>query len=121
MSETKASVRGFHVKTAESTDLLETVGRSFVEGFGFAAEALTIDEAESHLERVPERFRGFAYEGAAMGFAVRDALPLGRSDLGTSFLAGRAKNHSYMVYVGAGWALARVPRRVWGKLELGDP
>jgi hypothetical protein len=120
-SNTRLSVRGFHEKNPESSDLLETVGRSFLKGFGYAAECRSTEEAEEGLEQIPERFRGFAYEGAAMGFAVRDALPMGRSDMGVQFLAGRGRHHSYMVYVGAGWALARVPRRAWRKLELGDP
>jgi hypothetical protein len=120
-SHTKLSVRGFHEKNPGSRDLLETVGRSFLAGFGYAAECRTIAEAEENLEQVPERFRGFAYEGAAMAFGVRDAMPLGRSDLGRGFLAGRGRHHSYMVHVGAGWAMARVPRRAWPKLELGDP
>ncbi len=32
------------------------------------------DDAEERLEKIPRQFRGFAYEGAGMGFAVRDAL-----------------------------------------------
>jgi enediyne biosynthesis protein E3 len=121
VSATSLAVRGFHEKNAEARDLLETIGRSFLQGFGYAAECRAVDEAAANLERVPERFRGFAYEGAAMGFAVRDALPLGRSDQGWRFLAGPAKHHSYMLYIGAGWAMARVPRRIWRKLELGNP
>ncbi len=121
VSNTKLSVRGFHEKSPEARDLLETVGRSFLEGYAYAAEAGKPQDAEIGLESVPERFRGFAYEGAGMGFAVRDALPLGRSDQGRRFLEGRAKDHSYMVYVGAGWALARIPRFTWPKIELGDP
>ena len=43
VSNTKISVRGFHEKNPEATELLETVGRSFLEGYAFAAEA-TIGE-----------------------------------------------------------------------------
>lgn len=120
-SETKLSVRGFHEKTPESRDLLETVGRSFLEGYAFAAEAGTTEEAEWQLEQIPRAWRGFAYEGAGMGFAVRDALPFGRGGRTVRFLGGRARDHSYMVYVGTGWAMARVPRFRWPKVELGDP
>lgn len=110
-SHTRLSVRGFHEKNPESRELLETVGLSFVSGFGYAAECRVVSEAVERLERIPERFRGFAYEGAAMAFGVRDALPLGRHDQGRSFLAGGGAPHSYMLHVGAGWAMARVPRR----------
>lgn len=121
LANTKLSVRGFHPKNAEAQELLETVGRSFLEGYGYAAESRTPDEAEVFLEQIPRQFRGFAYEGAGMGFAVRDALPFGRSGRNTRFLDGRATVHNYMIYVGVGWAMARVPRFTWPRLELGDP
>lgn len=113
MSETKPSVRAFHEKTAESTELLETIGRMFVTGYGYAAESRRPLDVEPLLEELPVRFRGFAYEGAAMGFAVRDGLPLGGRGGVRQFLTGRAAAHDYMVYVGVGWALARVPRFRW--------
>jgi len=100
---------------------LETVGRSFLQGYAYAAEARTPDEPERLLEQIPRQFRGFAYEGAAMGFAVRDGLPFGRGERTLRFLNGCAREHSYMVYVGTGWAMARVPRFRWSRLELGDP
>jgi enediyne biosynthesis protein E3 len=121
MANTKLSVRGFHEKDPAARDLLETVGRTFLEGYAHAAEARTPDEPERHLERIPRQFRGFAYEGAAMGFAVRDGLPFGRGGRTVRFLNGAAQPHSYMIYVGAGWAMARVPRFRWARLDLGDP
>lgn len=121
LSNTKVSVRGFYDKNPAAVDNLETVGRSFLEGYGYAAEARTPEEPEQALEQIPRQYRGFAYEGAAMGFAVRDALPFGRGGRTVAFLSGQARYHSYMVYVGAGWALARVPKFRWSRLELGDP
>lgn len=120
-SNAELSVRGFHRKNAEARELLETVGRSFLDGYAYAAEARTPDDAEQQLEQIPRRFRGFAYEGAAMGFAVRDGLPFGRTDRTARFLDGPGRAHSYMIYVGVGWAMARVPRFRWSKLDLGDP
>lgn len=58
ISETKMDVRGFHVKNESAGNLLETVGSSFLTGFGEAAEAATAQAAEHGLEQVPERFRG---------------------------------------------------------------
>ncbi|HEY3261200.1 MAG TPA: DUF1702 family protein [Pseudonocardiaceae bacterium] len=113
VSATRVDVRGFHEKSPESTQLLESVGRTFLEGFGYAAQARRPADAEEHLEQVPTRFRGFAYEGAAMGFAVRDGLPFGRHNHVERFLAGRGGAHSYLVYVGIGWAMARLPRFRW--------
>src|SRR5262249_30596908 len=48
-------------------------------------------------------------------------LPLGRTDHVTRFLGGRGNDHVYMVYVGVGWAMARVPRFRWRTLTAPDP
>lgn len=121
VSATRLDVRGFHEKTPAARELLETVGRTFLEGYAYAAEARTATDAEERLELVPTRFRGFAYEGAGMGFAIRDGLPLGGSHHVEDFLAGRGDDHIYMVYVGIGWAMARLPRFRWPSAESLDP
>ena len=110
MSETKLSVRGFTEKTPESRDLLEKVGESFLTGYAYAMEAGRPAEAEVPLEALPTYFKGFAYEGAGMALGVRDGLPFGSTRHVSDFLAGAATKHIYMVYVGVGWALPRVPR-----------
>lgn len=120
-SETEVSIRGFHVKDETSREILETVGRYFLRGYAYAAEAGRPVEAEEHLEQIPTRFRGFAYEGAGMGFAIRDGLPGGRHDHVETFLKGRARDHVYMVYVGVGWAMARLPRFRWPVVDVKDP
>ena len=121
VSATRLDVRGFPVKDAASKDLLETVGRTFLHGYALAAEASDPLDAEAGLEQVPTRFRGFAYEGAGMGFAVRDGLPGGRRDHTPRFLRGRADAHVYMVYVGIGWAMARLPKFRWPDSRALDP
>ncbi|WP_037908736.1 DUF1702 family protein [Actinacidiphila yeochonensis] len=121
ISNTLLSVRGFHEKTPESREMLETVGAMFLTGYGHAAEAGSSEEARERLEQIPERFRGFAYEGAAMGFAVRDGLPLGGRGHTAAFVDGPARHHSYMAYVGVGWAMARLPRFRWRTLYAPDP
>ena len=121
MAETRLSTRGFHEKNPAARDLLETVGMSFLTGYGFAAEAAGPTDAESGLEQVPHEFRGFAYEGAAMACAVRDGLPFGHAHHVERFLTGRAAHHVYMVYVGVGWAMARVPRFRWSSMYTADP
>ena len=102
--------------------MLETIGRTFLTGYAYAAEARYAPDAEQRLEELPPPIRGFAYEGAGMGFAVRDALPFGGNQL-RRFLQGRAADHVYMVYVGVGLALARIPRIRWarGSVAAADP
>ncbi|MGC5310332.1 DUF1702 family protein [Micromonospora zamorensis] len=119
-SATRMDVRGFHVKSPEARTLLETVGGTFLDGYGIAAEARTPAAAEAPLATVPMRFRGFAHEGAAMAFAVRDGLRPGGRNV-ERFLAGAGADHIYMAYVGVGWAMARLPRIRWSTLHSPDP
>jgi enediyne biosynthesis protein E3 len=121
VSATRLDVRGFHVKSAVAKELLETIGGMFLTGYGYAAQASHPADAEAPLEELPTRFKGFAYEGAAMGFAVRDGLPFGRSDHFDRFMQGRGDAHVYMAYVGLGWAMARLPRFRWPDATRLDP
>ncbi|HYN97060.1 MAG TPA: DUF1702 family protein [Pilimelia sp.] len=120
-SQAALEKRGFHRKDAAAKDLLETIGAAFLGGYGDAVETDTTAALEERLETFPERFRGFAYEGAGMGLAVRDALPVGRSDRVAELLAGPGAPHVYMIYVGVGWAMARLPRFAWPKPAAYDP
>jgi hypothetical protein len=96
-------------------------GKMFLTGYGYGAEARSCAEAEERLEDIPRQFRGFAYEGAAMSFTLLDAIPLGGGGRFTSFLAGRASDHVYMAYIGAGWAMARLPAPLWSRITAPDP
>jgi hypothetical protein len=120
ISQTRLATRGFHVKSQEARERLETIGGTFLAGYAAAAEARSAAEAEASLERQPTGYRGFAYEGAAMGFAIRDALPGGGRHV-AELLSGRGDRHVYMAYVGVGWAMARLPRLLWSRLHAPDP
>lgn len=121
MSAASISKRGFHEKSPAARELLETVGKMFLTGYAYAAEARTVIETENRIEQLPQQYRGFAYEGAGMGYAVRDGLPFGSSHNVADFLASRAESHVYMVYVGVGWAMARLPRFRWAKVSSAVP
>lgn len=114
-------MRGFHEKSPEAKELLETVGRMFLLGYGLAAEAAVPEDVREPLDALPTQYRGFAYEGAGMGFAVRDGLPLGPTTYFRQFLAGPGDPHNYMAYVGLGWGMARLPRFRWPKGDRVDP
>ena len=122
VSATMLDVRGFHKKSPAAQELLEKIGSTFLTGYGYAAEARSPAAAEDRLEEIPSQFRGFCYEGAGMGFAMLDALPFGDGhDNIARFLGGRGNDHIYMVYVGIGWAMARLPRFRWPKIAPLDP
>jgi enediyne biosynthesis protein E3 len=121
VSETSIEKRGFHRKSPAAQELLETVGKMFLTGYGYAMEARTVTDAENRLEELPIRFKGFAYEGAGMAYTMLDQIPMGRRGHIDEFLAGRGDKHNYMIYVGIGWAMARLPRFLWPKPESVDP
>jgi enediyne biosynthesis protein E3 len=121
MKATQLSTRGFHEKSPAAKELLETVGKMFLTGYAYAAEARIPAEAEQHLEELPRQYRGFAYEGAGMGYAMRDGLPFGHTHHVADFLEGRGEHHVYMIYVGVGWALARLPRFRWAAVSANTP
>ncbi len=113
ISETFVSTRRFHDGGPEAREVLETVGSSFLTGLAAAAGARHVGEVDDELGGLPTRFKGFAYEGAGMGFALVDALTPGRPHRSAAFLAGPGEPHIYLAYVGIGWALARLPRPLW--------
>ena len=120
--ETSLDKRGFHKKSPAAQERLETVGKTFLGGYAHAVEARTLDDAEKSIERMPDWLRGFAYEGAAMGLAVLDGLPFGRSDNVRRLLERpRGDAYWYLIYVGIGWAMCRIPRFRWPKPASLDP
>jgi enediyne biosynthesis protein E3 len=119
--ETKPEVRGFHQKSPEASALLERVGTTFLTGYAYAVESRSVEEAEDKLELLEDRWRGFAYEGAGMGFAMLDGLPFGGGGRVDALLNGRGRRHIYMVIVGVGWAMARLPKARWAAIDVEDP
>jgi len=113
--------RGFRAGEASARERLEQVGRSFLQGYHAALEGLDPEVLASRLNQIETDFRGFAFEGAAMGLFLLDQLMPWSRDRLLRFLAGPGSPHVYMVYVGAGWALAQLRRGVRRALERFDP
>nr|WP_116244165.1 DUF1702 family protein [Nocardiopsis sp. FIRDI 009] len=119
-TETTLEKRGFHDKGPAGRDVLETVGKSFLTGLGDALETGSAERTDERLAPLPARYKGFAYEGAAMGLALVDAMSL-RGGRIRRFLEGPGAPHIYMAYVGIGWAMARLPRPLWPDTGHLDP
>ncbi len=116
LEETTFARRGFRPPDAQVQPHLERVGRTFVQGYHAALEVTAAEPLGRRLNEVEPMWRGFAYEGAAMGLALLDALaPFGRSRW-EALLAGPGGAHVYMVHVGVGWAAARIP---WLRNKIG--
>lgn len=120
-AQTSVDKRGFHKKDAAAQERLETIGRQFLRGYAHAVEARDTAQAAGWLEEIPAQFRGFAYEGAGMGYAMLDGLPFGGTAHVTDFIAGEGAHHDYIIYVGAGWAMARLPKFRWPDAHAFDP
>jgi enediyne biosynthesis protein E3 len=119
--ETSFERRGFRGGNAGARSRLEQVGVAFTAGYRSALEDASHAALIPRLEATSPDFRGFAYEGAAMALALLDRLtPWNRSRV-SKFLTGPGDPHAYMIHVGAGWVLARMPGRVEKFIARFDP
>jgi hypothetical protein len=119
-TETSFARRGFASCRPAVRATLEEHGQAFVWGFNAALDLRELSEFHELAREADEAERGFAYEGAAMAAALLDLMPLGRPRRLAALLADAGSAHVYMIHVGAGWALARMRRRPWGRLPV-DP
>jgi hypothetical protein len=101
--------RGFRTFSEPLRLRLEGAGRTFLGGYHAALEQESLPDLERELNRVEAEWRGFAYEGAAMGLALLDALTPWGGSRWAGFVQGPASAHVYMAHVGVGWVWARVP------------
>src|SRR5262249_7074494 len=119
--EASAARRGFSISDPAMRERLERVGTTFILGYQSGFEVEAADELGSVLNSVHPEWRGFAYEGAAMALALLDCFTLGRRERLGGFLRGPGDAHSYMVHVGAGWAIAPMPVAGRALLPRFDP
>jgi hypothetical protein len=104
--------RGFQWDSETVRQRLEGVAGRFVEGYHAALEEVSTAGLAARLGEIPAEVSGFAHEGAGMALALLDTLtPWRRRQAGRldSFLRGPGRPHDYLVHVGAGWILARLP------------
>jgi len=119
--EARVERRGFTVKTLDIAAHLEAIGFSFIDAYNDAITASSLPPLIARLEAVSPEWRGFAYEGAAMGLTIRDAVCPGPS-LWRAYVEGPALLHHYIAFVGRGWAFARLPGKIgWHIRKLAGP
>jgi hypothetical protein len=105
--------RGFPVTPTDATARLEAVPQAVVCGFEWAIEGASLWELERRLALIEPEQRGFAYEGATMGYSILDAMPGGGRNRTRELLEGPARPHIFLTYIGIGFAMARLPRPLW--------
>ncbi|MFP5265238.1 MAG: DUF1702 family protein [Blastocatellia bacterium] len=107
--EATFSRRGFESCETSAREHLEHIGQTFLRGYNASLEEGGLAALETRLNSIESECRGFAFEGAAMGLALLDRLSLRRGARLQDFLNGPGAAHTYMVHVGAGWTMARLP------------
>ena len=122
IKETLFVTRGFKSSSMERQTYLESIGETFVFGYHAALDISGPEALASYLdETIPIEKRGFAFEGAAMSLALTDFMTLRRQGRLKCFIEGAGNAHLYMVYIGAGWALARFPLLYSWFMKAADP
>ena len=113
--------RGFQCESITARAHLESAGKAFVAGYNAGLEHGVGPELEKKLASVAMPLTGFAFEGAAMALALLDWLTPWRMNRVSQFIEGAGDAHTYMIHVGAGWTLARLPRKIDTMLSKFDP
>ena len=120
-AETTFARRGFRGGEAGVRQVLEKVGHNFVTGYHAALMDGREEVLVPRLEQIDLDYRGFAYEGAAMGLGILDRVTPWRRNRIRKFLNGAGDAHTYMVHVALGWVAARLPGSIEKVLEPFDP
>ena len=105
--------RGFPAAGTPAAEHLESIPQSVICGFEWGIEHGALWDVERRLATVSSELRGFAYEGAAMAYAVRDAMAGGKGTRTKKLLEGPGLPHIFLTYIGIGFAMARLPRVLW--------
>jgi len=117
--DTSFAVRGFHCDEPEIRERLEGIAQCFVRGYHAALES-SLPALAGRLDAEQPAARGWAYEGAAMALTILDVLTFRPRRL-AALLAGPGDAHAYIIHVGAGWTLGRLPLPVSTLLRRLDP
>jgi hypothetical protein len=122
LAEVTFERRGFPDAPPAVRERLEAIPQAVICGFEWGIDARSVWEAERRLGMVEAELRGFACEGVTMAFTILDAMSRGHR--ARDLLCGPARQHIFLAYIGMGFAMARLPRRFWGKVVpdlTGDP
>ena len=111
--------RGFRSGPFETRAALEAAASAFVAGFN--AELAMPPGVAAVLEDLPEHRRGFGAEGAGMAAGLLDLLNPVRGRRLATLRAAHDARYAYLIYVGVGWAMAKLRRRRLGSLLRDAP
>lgn len=108
-AEMTVTRRGFKTNSPHVQQQLETTGQTFLQGYNAVMGDDRLEFLIPRLNSIASAWRGFAYEGAAMGLTLLDYLTPWQRNRRWSFLAVAGDKYAGLVYVGMGLAMARIP------------
>jgi len=108
VAEASFARRGFRGDNPDARPRLERIGATFLHGYHAALDDARPEALVQALATTADEMRGFAYEGAAMGLALRDLLAPWRRSRLLAFMNGPGQAHIYMMHVGIGWLPAQL-------------
>lgn len=120
VNEADFDVRGFERTDDSKRRRLEEVGRAFITGYHAQLAYRRPAELTPALTEVSDELRGFAVEGAAMAATILDAVWPWRRSRFAELLRHRDE-YRYLIYVGVGWAWARLRLNPSRRLRALDP
>lgn len=120
LEATTFAKRGFYQGDKAAQHRLELIAATFLQGYHAVLEEDRFEVLIPSLQGIETERRGFAYEGAAMALALLDYFMPMKRGLAT-FMQGPGANHIYMLHVGAGWTLGRLPRSAARLMRQYDP
>ncbi|SRR6266566_655961 len=113
--------RGFHSRRDSARQRLERVGEAFLRGYHLAISNQGIESLVGSLNEIDLEFRGYGFEGGAMGLDILDQLQPWKAPGIDKLLRGPGQAHVYMVHVGIGWSMARWRLGITRRLARLDP
>ncbi|MBM7774519.1 hypothetical protein JOD54_004723 [Actinokineospora baliensis] len=116
LAEVTFAERGFPATPSPATRRLEAIPQAVICGFEWGIDTRDQWELERRLELVEPEQVGFAFEGATMAFTVLDAMCGGRGTRTRDLLNGPGRPHVPLAYIGIGFAMARLPRKLWRRV-----
>lgn len=116
LAEVTFERRGFPAAPSARTRRLEAIPQAVICGFEWGIDGRGLWEVERRVNLVEPEQRGFVYEGVTMAYTVLDAMGPRRGGRTRELLLGPGAPHLFLAYIGIGFAMARLPRALWGKV-----
>lgn len=109
-SEVQVTKRHFDTFNTQFSNHIENIGSTFLDGYHYQLKTNNIDNLiEEIVINTNNKMLGFSFEGAAMSATILDFINPFSSRTIKLFNNFVSNKYEYLLYVGIGWAIARLP------------